>query len=151
MKIKIFVRITLLVLLCSCGKNVNTNSERDAMIKTASQFLNVLKSDDTLKAKSMLAYGLLKSSDEIFDFNISSASTALKKYGIPASEKVLLDSSIHNVQTIIAVVFPIFTAANPEDDFQKAVIKIFVQKINGKYEVIFFDNEFSSKTTPIEP
>jgi len=97
----------------------------------------------------MLLYGLLNSNDETFAHNVNLASHAINKYGLPKNEKISLDSSVHNVPTTIAIEFPIYTAVNPDDDFQKAVIKVCVQKISGKYKVVLFVNEFENKMTPL--
>ena len=148
MKFILFTILIIATFILSC--NSYNNTEREAMIKAATQFLEVVKTNDTSRVKSMLLYGLTNNDNFGFAYNVNSASEAINKYGIPQSEKISLDSSVHNVPTTIAVIFPLYLATNPEDEFQKAVTKVFVQKISGEYKIVFFSNEFQNKITPIE-
>jgi hypothetical protein len=140
-------------LFCSCtnSSQKKTEEENETMIKVAYQFLDVLKTNDTSKVKSMLPYGLLDETNEIFAYNVNLASGAINKYGIPKKNTVSFDNSIHNEPPVTGILIPIYKASNPEDEFQKAVIKIFVTKTSNNYQVLYFNNEFEDKKEQLKP
>ncbi len=150
--IKHFLFILLFIIFCfvlACTYSDKYNTDRKEMIAVATNFLEAVKQNDTSKVRSKLFYGLIKSDNFKFANEINAASEMIIKYGLPQSEKISLDSSIHNVPTTIAVVFPLYHAPSPEEDLQNASLRVIVQKISGKYEVILFENEFLYKMSSI--
>lgn len=121
------------------------------MIKVANLFVDVLRKNDILKAKSMLMYDTLQITNESFAYNVNKASEVINKYGIPQNEKLYLKKDIHNVQETFGIAFPIFSAKNEKEELQNAEIVVFLQKESNEYKVLFFENDFEYKMSPIEP